>query len=123
MGDYDWLADQHLRTWLILMLLALDVGLFIYQARLSQRQKDVDATVRVLLDEHAHTQQIVQSQQDVIDRGVRTLAEISGHVEVALGRNRLSAESRELLEQDRGEAPGVDPAGERIPSGTGAPPL
>ena len=117
---YDWLADQHLRTWLILMLLALDVVLFVYQASTARRMKRAEATIKSLIDSYAATTRVVEAQSAMMAQGLRTLAEIAGHVEVALGRSRLSAESRAFL--NGGEAPGVDPAGERLPQGPSAPP-
>lgn len=121
----DWFADPHLRTWLILMLLCVDIALAVLLVRMRSDQQRRDATVQALVGENVLIRALIAEQRDADERELRLLAEMVGHVEVALGRTYLSAQSRELLERARGngEAPGVDPAGERIPSGTGAPPL
>lgn len=120
-GVFEWLGNPYLRTTLILVLVVTDTYLVVRVTQMSRRQDRSGATIRALKAEQQTAQTLMNRQQEAFEQQLRLLAEITGHVEVAFDRPRLSSSSLELVKRGRGGAPGVDPAGERIPEGNRRP--
>ena len=120
--DSVWLSAD-MRGLLIAVLVLVDVTLVVITLSVSRRQRAQAATVRAMLNDAEQRRAILTDFEAINRQHLELLAELNGHASVAFGRTRLTPGSRELLERVRGGTPGVDPAGERIPSGTGAPPL
>lgn len=100
----DVLVSSHLRSVMIFLLVGLNVALAVLGWRLRVTQRENAFAVRALVADRELTQRRLLYQQENVERHLVLLAEIAGHIEVALGRTRLSRSSVDLLATANGQS-------------------